>query len=267
MKISPASGVPARAISPARPGSCRARKSASSCTATCCGRPRTATRPSSSPPASTCASARGVPGARQLPARPRHGRGAARRVRDARDRPRRRRGAREGLRLRRRRWSRACDCPTASRRSPTRRARPGGSTSSPASSPTAATRSTASRGGYSGPLYAEISPRTFTVLVRQGIAPEPDPLPPRQRPARRRLHAPLQRPRAALSCMPDAARRRRARRSPTASSCGRPRRHRRGAARRLPGAAPHRPHRRRPGRPLRGRRVLGAGARAGATAG
>ena len=40
--------------------------------------------------------------------------------------------------------------------------------------------------GYAGPLYAEISPRSFSVLVRAGHAAEPDPLPPRLGGARRR---------------------------------------------------------------------------------
>ncbi len=39
---------------------------------------------------------------------------------------------------------------------------------SPASSPTKRAASIASQAGYSGPLYAEISPKTFPVLVREG---------------------------------------------------------------------------------------------------
>ena len=53
-------------------------------------------------------------------------------------------------------------CRRASPRWRTRRARPGASTSSRGSSPTAATSSTACR-GYDGPLYAEVSPRSFSV--------------------------------------------------------------------------------------------------------
>ena len=54
------------------------------------------------------------------------------------------------------------------RPSPIRRARPAGSTFSPASSSTAARRSTRSPLGYTGPLFAEISPRSFSVRVREG---------------------------------------------------------------------------------------------------
>ena len=42
------------------------------------------------------------------------------------------------------------------------------STCSPASSPTAAAAFDQVEAGYRGPLYAEISPRTFPVLVRTG---------------------------------------------------------------------------------------------------
>jgi len=47
--------------------------------------------------------------------------------------------------------------------------------------------------GYHGPLYAEISPRTFSGAGARGLAPVPDPLPARprfaRRPGARRLHA------------------------------------------------------------------------------
>ena len=79
-----------------------------------------------------------------------------------------RRGARNGLRLyraaARNRWS----CRRASRPPPTPRARPGGSTSSPASSPIEAREFDKVPEGYEGPLYAEISPRTFSILARTG---------------------------------------------------------------------------------------------------
>ena len=37
--------------------------------------------------------------------------------------------------------------------------------------------------GYSGPLFAEICPRTFSIKVRYWLAPQPDPLPPPRQPA------------------------------------------------------------------------------------
>ena len=59
-------------------------------------------------------------------------------------------------------------CPTIFPPPPIRKARPAGSTCSPASSPTRPAASTGIEAGYHGPLYAEISPRTFPVLVREG---------------------------------------------------------------------------------------------------
>ena len=48
------------------------------------------------------------------------------------------------------------------------KSRPAGSTSSPASWPTTARSSTRSPAGYHGPLYLEICPRTFPIVVRAG---------------------------------------------------------------------------------------------------
>ncbi len=53
---------------------------------------------------------------------------------------------------------------------PTRKARPAGSTCSPASSPTAPASSTPMPAGYAGPLYVEISPRTFSVVGAHRLA-------------------------------------------------------------------------------------------------
>ena len=66
------------------------------------------------------------------------------------------------------RCSKAWRCRTTSRPPPIRKARPAGSTCSPASSPTATRGFDRIDAGYHGPLYAEISPKTFPVLVREG---------------------------------------------------------------------------------------------------
>ncbi len=125
---------------------------------------------SSSRRASTCVSGQGLPRPRQLPARRRHDRRAkARGPQMRRDRSlESRRRPRTRLRLRRR-------TPRASEAAgehfgdgePEELDR-AGSTSSRASSPTAATSSTACPAAMTGPLYAEVSPRSFSVKVRRG---------------------------------------------------------------------------------------------------
>ena len=66
------------------------------------------------------------------------------------------------------RCSRASPSLPTSPRAPIRKARPAGSTSSRASSPTRRAPSTRWPEGYHGPLFLEISPRTFPILVRTG---------------------------------------------------------------------------------------------------
>ena len=63
---------------------------------------------------------------------------------------------------------RALRCRPISPPRPTRNPRPAASTSSPASSPTARREFDTIPAGYRGPLYLEISPRTFPVVVRAG---------------------------------------------------------------------------------------------------
>ena len=106
--------------------------------------------------------------ARELPARPHHGRRAHRRAEAARNS----RSAtapcwRPAASISCRCWK-AWRCPTIFPPPPIRKARPAGSTCSPASSPTRLRGFDRIEAGYHGPLYAEISPRTFPVLVREG---------------------------------------------------------------------------------------------------
>ena len=105
--------------------------------------------------------------------------------------------------------------------------------------------------GYHGPLYAEISPKTFPVLVREGS---------RLSQIRfRHGNAHLDAGGVARAAQGRAAgRRRRCRRGRGRRGERRSRRPRAGRLRGLPRQAPHRPDRRRPPRRLRRRRVLGA---------
>ena len=105
--------------------------------------------------------------------------------------------------------------------------------------------------GYRGPLYAEVSPRTFSIVVRAGSRLNQIRFkrgdPGYSEGALERLHAERQ------LVEGEVARRRLLRRS---AALGRSRRHGR-RSRRLEGEAPRRPDRYRRGRPLRTCRLLG----------
>ena len=102
---------------------------------------------------------RRLPRARELPARLDHGGPAHRRIEAARVRARPTAPCwRPAASISCRCWK-AWRCPRIFPPPPIRKARPAGSTCLPASSPTRRAASTASRAGYHGPLYAEISAR------------------------------------------------------------------------------------------------------------
>ena len=121
-------------------------------------------------------------------------------------------------------------------RRPIPRARPAGSTSSPASSPTMAGPSTRSRPAMTGPLYAEIGAAHLPGAGARRLAPVADPLPHGRCARRRRRAARPAAPRCASS-------RRRTRTSRAASRCRSTSTASatRTAHRRLPRQAPHRP--------------------------
>ena len=167
-----------------------------------------------------------------------------------------RRRARARLRLHRPAARRPVAQAAAPPRWAIRRARPGASTSSRASSPTTAPSSTACA-SYKGPLYAEVSPRTFSVLVRKGSRLSQLRIrrgnPPSSDEDMRRLHQ-----ESAASSAGDHRRRHPQRRA----GLGRRARRASGGADRLSREDPRRPHRHRQGASLRRGGFLGAGARA-----